>query len=68
MYDPEGGEGAIVGGCKRCMQLLDIRESHRRTLDLIKAFGPTREGKPVRALVLEDRQMSLFPPRFYSNP
>ena len=63
MYNPADGEAAIIGGCKRCQQLLEIRDSHRRTLELMKAFGPTREGRdrdPVPMIRLEDRQTKLF--------
>ena len=60
MYDPIDGEAAIVGGCKRCMQLLEIQEAHRHTMSLIKAFGPTREGRPEPVATFEDRQISLF--------
>ncbi len=59
-YDPsEQGESGLVGGCTRCLQLLEIHLSHRKTISLLRAFGPGREVKP-KAEVLEDRQIALF--------
>ena len=54
-----------MGGCKRCMQLLEIHHNHKKTLSLLKHFGPLRESKPKPKSKtvdhsMDDRQTSLF--------
>jgi hypothetical protein len=60
-YDPASdGEGGVIGGCTRCLRLLEIHEQHARLVGLMRNFGPMREraGKPVDAM--QDRQRGLF--------
>jgi len=60
-YDPASdGEGGVIGGCTRCLRLLEIHEQHARLMTMIRGFGPMREraGKPVDAT--QDRQRGLF--------
>ena len=67
-YNPEEvGEGGVVGGCNRCLQLLEIYNSHKKTLGLLKIFGPMRDAKPKPKAKpknvdhpIDDRQTSLF--------
>ena len=65
-YNPEeDGEGGLVGGCGRCLQLLGIFVSHKKTLGLLKSFGPMREIKlkpkpKTLETPIDDRQTSLF--------
>jgi hypothetical protein len=62
MFDPEAdGVGAIKGGCSRCLELQAILESHRRTLQLMRAFAPdpAPSDKPIDPGA--DRQQNLFP-------
>ena len=60
-YDPgDTGESGLVGGCARCLELLQIFQSHKKTLSLLRAFGPVRDLKPKSAEPTEDRQIPLF--------
>ena len=60
-YDPgDAGEGGLVGGCARCIELLEIFQSHKKTVALLRAFGPGRDLKPKPAEPTEDRQIPLF--------
>ena len=64
-YNPEeDGEGGLVGGCSRCLQLLEIFLSHKKTLGLLKSFGPMRDSKPKPKTQIadpsDDRQTTLF--------
>lgn len=61
MFDPEtDGPGAIKGGCIRCQDLQRIFESHRRTLDLMRAFGPSQSARRRQEARADTRQQSLF--------
>jgi hypothetical protein len=62
MFDPEAdGVGAIKGGCPRCLELLAIFESHRRTLQLMRGFAPipAKNNKPTKPA--PEEQQDLFP-------
>jgi hypothetical protein len=59
-FDPNDGEGAIRGGCARCYALLDIHRSHRRLLELMRAFGPPKERPARTKPSIDEHQPSLF--------
>ena len=58
-YDPAEGEGAIKGGCERCLQLFEIHLQHKRLVAMIRAFGPARDVKQSGPPA-DDRQQNLF--------
>jgi hypothetical protein len=62
-FDPEGGAGAVKGGCKRCDLLVDIYQAHLRLTELIRQ-AKNEEGlapqKKAAAAPVEDRQIALF--------
>ena len=58
-FDPEDGEGAIRGGCERCLALLEISRTHQKLVSQIRAFGPPKPEKPKPAGD-DSRQTSLF--------
>jgi len=61
MFDPEAdGVGAIKGGCPRCLELLAIFESHRRTLQLMCGFAPFPAQSNKPADPGSDQQQDLF--------
>lgn len=61
MFDPDAdGPGAVKGGCTRCAELVAIHESHQRTLQLMRAFGPGSGMRRRRTNLPEDRQQGLF--------
>lgn len=61
MFDPEtDGTGAIKGGCARCLELQAIFESHRRTLQLMRAVEPILPSRREPSDPGPDRQQDLF--------
>jgi len=61
MFDPEkDGISAIKGGCTRCQELLTIFESHRRTLQMMRAFAPFPVKGKEAADPAPDVQQDLF--------
>jgi hypothetical protein len=61
MFDPEkDGVGAIKGGCPSCLELQSIFESHRRTLQLMRAFAPMPAHHEKPADPDPDLQQDLF--------
>jgi hypothetical protein len=64
MFDPEAdGTGAIKGGCTRCLELQAIFESHRRTLQLMRAVAPILPSRREPSDPGPDRQQDLFASR-----
>ncbi len=64
-FDPHDGPGGIRGGCKRCMLLLEIHDSHARLVELIrKAKNEAGPALVKRAAVgsngADERQTTLF--------
>jgi len=60
-YDPRSeGEGGVVGGCTRCLKLLEIYEHHRELQRLMREFGPVRERAGTKEKPAGARQPSLF--------
>jgi hypothetical protein len=62
-FDPMDGEGAIRGGCRRCMLLLDIFQAHGRLIELIRKAKNEAGAPAVRkaaAAAADTRQASLF--------
>ena len=64
-FDARDGLGGIRGGCKRCMLLLEIHDSHARLVELIRKVK--NDADPVlvkRAAVgtngADERQTTLF--------
>jgi len=60
-YDPAvDGEGGIRGGCRRCMDLLEIHQQHKQLINLLRSFGPMRERAGKTELAGDRRQRGLF--------
>ena len=59
-YDPVDGEGAIRGGCQRCMQLLEIYRQHKQLVEMMRTFGPVPQRKVKEPPARDNRQGSLF--------
>jgi hypothetical protein len=54
------GVGAIKGGCPQCQELLVIFESHRHTMQLMRAFAPTLAQRTGPSDSGPERQQDLF--------
>lgn len=64
-FDPFDGQGGVRGGCKRCLLLLEIHESHGKLVELIRKAkndmgSPVGKRAAMEAASLDDRQATLF--------
>lgn len=62
-FDPMDGEGAVRGGCRRCLLLLEIFQAHGRLVELIRK-SKNEAGIPAvkkaAAAAVDSRQTTLF--------
>lgn len=61
-YNPEDGQGAIRGGCPKCLQLFEIYQAYLKLTTLMKQAKNEPDKPPAaKAAVANDpRQSSLF--------
>lgn len=60
-YNPAyDGEAAIKGGCRHCIELLEIHLQHVKLQQMMREFGPLRDRRTPKVRDLDSAQACLF--------
>jgi hypothetical protein len=62
-FDPMEGAGAVRGGCRCCLLLLEIHQAHGKLVELIRqSKNELEDERPRRGAssLIDSRQQALF--------